>query len=151
MKGSKTFISNSPSQTKKSGKALATKILKRPPKKSAVVIALKGDLGGGKTTFLQGFASGLGVKEKVLSPTFIIFRKHEIKKRSFFKSFFHFDCYRIRKPGEVLPLGFKNIISAPQNIVAIEWAERIEKILPRGIITLDFEFINKTARKIHVS
>ncbi len=150
MKDCITFVSNSPDRTQKIGNILAGEISKSPAHSRAIVLGLTGDLGGGKTTFLQGFASGLGIKEKVLSPTFVIFRRNRIEKNPVFKNFFHFDCYRIGKPKEVLTLGFKDIILNPQNIVTIEWAERLGKILPRGTVFLNFEFMNKTTRKIHV-
>lgn len=135
-------LTNNPSQTKKLAEAISKMILKMKPPKSAFVIGLEGDLGGGKTTFLQGFAKGLGIKEKILSPTFVIMRR--------FKNFYHFDCYRVRKPKEILDLGFKRIVSNPQNIVAVEWADRIREIIPKGAIWLDFEFINKNKRKISI-
>ncbi len=149
-------LSNNPSQTKRIGKALAEKILKGELEKTAQILALQGDLGGGKTTFLQGFAKGLGVKDKILSPTFVILRKFKIKKQSYrktkstakFKTFYHIDCYRIGKPKEILSLGFKKIISGSQNIVAVEWAEHIKKILPQSAILINFEFIGKNKRKI---
>ena len=69
-------------------------------------------------------------------------------KDSRFKNFYHIDCYRIKEPKELLGLGFKEIISNPQNIVAIEWVGRIKKILPRNILVIKFKFANKTTRKI---
>ena len=103
-----------------------------------------GDLGGGKTTFLQGFARGLGIKERVLSPTFVLMRKFPIPKRSFI----HIDCYRIKKAGELLDLGFKELISDHRNIVAIEWSDRIKRIMPKSSLLIKFEFIDKATRKI---
>ena len=143
----KQYLTASPSQTKKLGESLAKEILKTKPKKIAFVIGLEGDLGGGKTTFLQGFAKGLGIKEKILSPTFVILKKFEIGKVKS-QYFYHVDCYRIKKPKEILDLGFKEIISNPKNIVAVEWAERIRKIMPKDIIWISFEFANKNQRKI---
>ncbi|MBZ1345120.1 MAG: tRNA (adenosine(37)-N6)-threonylcarbamoyltransferase complex ATPase subunit type 1 TsaE [Candidatus Nealsonbacteria bacterium] len=150
------FLTVNPFQTKKLGKILAEEILKTKPKKTALLIGLEGSLGGGKTTFLQGFARGLRIKEKILSPTFIIMRKFEIRpallkglwQNSEFKNFYHIDCYRIEKPKEILDLGFKEIISNPQNIVTIEWAEKIKKVLPRNTIWINFEFIDKNTRKL---
>ncbi len=154
----KSFLTRSPSQTKRLGEILAKEILKNKKKKRALVLGLEGELGGGKTTFLQGFAKGLGVKEKILSPTFIIMRKFEIRISKFetnskfkipkSKTFYHIDCYRIEKPKEILDLGFKEIISNPQNIVAVEWTDRIRKILPKDILMLKFKFINKNTREI---
>jgi tRNA threonylcarbamoyladenosine biosynthesis protein TsaE len=152
------ILSQSPSQTKKIGQILAKEILKAKTKR-AFVLGLIGDLGGGKTTFLKGFAKGLKIKEKILSPSFVIIKKYELrsaKKRrkrssnlqtSYFR-LFHIDCYRISKPKEILNLGFKEIILDPKNIVAIEWADRIKKILPRGTLILKFDFLNQKKRKI---
>ena len=141
------IISKAPSQTKKLGQFLAQEILKTPFPKRALILGLEGDLGGGKTTFLQGFARGLGIEEKILSPTFIIIKKFHIPY-STFQEFYHIDCYRIKKSKEILDLGFKKIIFDPQNIIAIEWADRIKKILPKDTLFLKFDFINKDIRKI---
>jgi tRNA threonylcarbamoyladenosine biosynthesis protein TsaE len=143
----KIFLSKNSFETKKFGENLAKKIIKEKIKKRALILALEGDLGGGKTTFLQGFAEGLGIKEKILSPTFILMRKFKIPRKKF-ENFYHFDCYRIKKTKEILDLGFKEIISNPKNIVAIEWAEKIRKILPKELILIKFKFINKNLREI---
>lgn len=154
----KYFLTNNPVQTKKLGERTAKDILKIPPKKKALVIGLTGQLGGGKTTFLQGFAKGLGLKEKILSPTFIILKKFQIpnpklqtnpkSQFSKFQTFYHIDCYRVEKPKEILDLDFKKIISNSQNIVAVEWADRIRKIMPKKTIWIKFSFIEKNTRKI---
>lgn len=142
----KVYLTISPGQTKKLGMALAKEILKNNSRQAAVV-ALDGNLGGGKTTFLQGLARGLGVKEKISSPTFVIMKKSEIFKKKF-KFFYHLDCYRIGKAKEILDLGFKKIISDQKNVVAIEWASQIKRILPKDIYRLQFEFVNKNTRRI---
>lgn len=141
------ILTNSPGHTKKVGEVLAKEILKTKVFNKALIIGLEGDLGGGKTTFLQGFAKGLGIKEKILSPTFIVFRRFKLKG-SKFKNFYHIDCYRIAKSKEVLDLGFKEIVSNFQNIVAIEWSDKIKKILPKNSLILKFQFVNKNSRKI---
>ncbi len=120
-------------------KTLAKK-LKINNSANGMVLALKGDLGGGKTTFVQGLAKALGVKEKILSPTFNIFKK--------FNNFYHFDCYRIKNSRELLKLGFKEIVSNPKNIIAIEWAEKVKDILPKNAVWVSFKFIDKTTREI---
>ena len=145
----KEYLTTNSGQTKKLGKELAKKIAKTSPKKEAFVIALDGELGGGKTTFIQGFAKGLGVGEKILSPTFAILKRFKIKDLRF-KFFYHFDCYRIKSSEELINLGFKEIVENPQNIIAIEWAERVNKILPRGVLKLKFEFIDEKTRKIEL-
>ena len=146
----KSYTTKNPSQTRKLGEKLAKEILMKKTKK-AVVVGLIGELGGGKTTFLQGFAKGLGIKEKILSPTFVIMKNFSPScLNSKFKHFYHIDCYRIQKPKEILGLGFKKIISDPENIIAIEWADRIKEALPKNVVMLEFDFINKNTRRITI-
>jgi tRNA threonylcarbamoyladenosine biosynthesis protein TsaE len=142
------FISNSPSQTKNFAKKIAKILISR--KNSPKILALKGNLGAGKTTFLKGFAKALGIKEKIISPTFIIMRKHTfLNKKSKSKNYFyHFDCYRIQSEKEILNLGFKEIVSDPKNIAAIEWAEKIKKFLPKKTFWLEFKILDKKKREI---
>jgi len=160
----KENITSSITQTKKLAEKIAKQVIKKGPEGQAFVIGLKGDLGGGKTTFVQGFAKGLGIKEKILSPTFVIMKRFKItkiknqkskikitiqnSKTKEFQNFYHLDCYRIKNSKEILDLGFKEIVSDPRNIVAIEWADKIQKIMPKNTLWLNFEFINKSTRKI---
>jgi len=149
----KKIIAKSTAQTKKIAKELAKKILKKRPAKNAFIIGLKGDLGSGKTTFLQGFGKGLGVKEKILSPTFLIMKKFHVSGFKF-HYFYHIDCYRINNPKELLDLGFEKILKNPQNIVAIEWSDKIKKIIKdirAEAIFINFKFISKNKRKISFS
>jgi tRNA threonylcarbamoyladenosine biosynthesis protein TsaE len=141
------FQTKSEKETEKLGEEIGKKILKEKLGKVAKVIALEGDLGGGKTTFLKGFAKGLGIKEKILSPTFILIRKFQIPSTKF-QNFYHIDCYRIEKIKEILNLGFREIIKDPKNIVAIEWADKIKKILPKKVIKIKFKILGKKEREI---
>ena len=135
------FFTSSPSETKKAGRFLAEAILKkRSAAQKAVVIGLIGDLGGGKTTFLQGLARGLKIKGRILSPTFIIMRKYGY--------FYHIDCYRLENEKELLDLGFKEIVSDPQNVVVIEWAEKVRSILPENTVSIEFKSVNMNTREI---
>src|SRR3989344_1195230 len=132
----KKFVSNNPEESRKFARDLAANLMSRSRldiSGGALVLALMGDLGSGKTTFAQAFAEGLGVKEKVKSPTFIIFRKSNIKsQKSKFRYFYHFDVYRINSEKEILKLGWEEIISNPENIVLVEWADKIENIFRIG-------------------
>ena len=134
------LISESTEETQKIAKFLAEEILKAPLKKKARVLALTGNLGGGKTTFLQGFAQEMGIKEKINSPTFVIMKR--------FGNFYHFDCYRVQKQKDILDLGFKKIINNPKNIVAIEWADKIKKIIPKDTLWIKFEHLGGNKRRI---
>ena len=111
------------------------------------MIALEGDLGGGKTTFAQGFARGLGVRENVLSPTFVIMRRHHMRK-SHFRIFVHIDAYRIEKLKELQMLGWRDILKDRKAIVLVEWADRIRRALPKEYIRVQFTFVDEKTRKI---
>jgi tRNA threonylcarbamoyladenosine biosynthesis protein TsaE len=129
---------------------LAGEVKKSVLKNKAFVLALKGDLGGGKTTFLKGFAQGLGIKQRITSPTFVIIKRFQLNNLTIkqFNNFYHIDCYRVQKPKEILNLGFREIIANSRNIVAIEWADRIKKILPKNSVLIEFRFLGKNTRMI---
>jgi tRNA threonylcarbamoyladenosine biosynthesis protein TsaE len=135
----KVFKSYSSSETKKIGTLIASKISKISFKfkKEALILALIGELGTGKTTFISGFLKGLGIKKQSPSPTFILIRRKKIKNKNF-KNLYHIDVYRIKNPKELISLGFKKIIQDPKNIVLIEWANKIIKILPKNTIQIYF-------------
>jgi|ERR1700722_6074327 len=132
----KKLESSSSEQTKKFGidfaKNISGRNLQRVGKEYATIIALQGNLGAGKTTFTQGFAKGLGIKRRMMSPTFVLMRR--------FKNLYHIDAYRIKKIDSLEVLGLKEIFADPKNIVLVEWPENIKKILPRGTIWLKFEY-----------
>lgn len=115
----------------------------------ATVIGLYGDLGAGKTSFTQGLAKYLGIKENVVSPTFVIEKIYHLEN-SIFKHLIHIDAYRIEKPEELLSLGFKKIISDPENLIVIEWPERISDIMPEHI-RIDLRHISENDREIEIS
>ncbi len=146
----KKIITNNAKKTQELGKVLVKEILKQDLNKTALVLALQGDLGGGKTTFLQGFAKGLGIKEKILSPTFVLMKRLKINIKNF-KNFYHIDCYRINNVKDLKELGFYDIILNPENIVAIEWSEKIKKKLPKSTIIIKFDFIDKNKREIVIN
>ena len=134
------YTTTSYKDTQKFGQELAKDILGFPLKKNATVLCLYGDLGVGKTTFLQGFAKGLGIKEKILSPTYVVMRR--------FGYFYHFDCYRLKDEKDILELGWEEIISNPKNIVAVEWPERIKKVLPKTAIKIEFKTLEENKREL---
>lgn len=110
---------------------------------AATVVALQGDLGAGKTTFTQGFAHTLGIKRRLISPTFVIMRRYPIRAggatiRAKFKNLYHIDAYRFKKADALEALGFHEILEDPAAIVLIEWPENVKKLLPRGTTWLKF-------------
>jgi tRNA threonylcarbamoyladenosine biosynthesis protein TsaE len=148
----KEFITNNFEATQEMGSNFSQWLLSREDfKKKALAIAFEGDLGAGKTTFVQGMAKGLGIKEQITSPTFVLMKKYKISishSRSAIRYFYHFDCYRIDKAWQISELGFDEIISNPKNIVAIEWPENISEILPEDKTVIKFEGIDENRRKI---
>lgn len=119
-------------------------------KNSNWLVCLSGDLGGGKTTFTQGLAEEFGVKEIVNSPTFLIMKKYYSSKKDNKKyTFYHFDCYRLSGYQDVLALGWDDIMKGENNIIIVEWPEKIEEILPEKRLNLKFEFVNENTRKIN--
>ncbi|MEI8338034.1 MAG: tRNA (adenosine(37)-N6)-threonylcarbamoyltransferase complex ATPase subunit type 1 TsaE [bacterium] len=132
------FISKNLEQTE----GIVVKILRRltalPPKNSATVLTLKGDLGSGKTTFSQFLAKRLGVKEGVTSPTFLLIKRYPTFNHVF-QNFFHIDAYRIEKESEFSNLGFEETLKNPENIIAIEWPEKIPTLIPNDAFEISFE------------
>lgn len=93
------------------------------------ILALSGDLGAGKTTFVQGLALGLGILERIQSPTFVLLNNYQDR-------LYHFDLYRLNKPSDFTSLGFEECFT--QGICAIEWPDRIADLLPPGTIHIHF-------------
>jgi len=90
------------------------------------VVAVYGQLGSGKTVFCQGLAAGLGVKDRVTSPTYTLISEYVGRV-----PFFHFDVYRLESSDEMYDLGFDEYFYGC-GVTAIEWADRIEELLPAG-------------------
>jgi len=143
------MITNSSEESQKEAFDLAKAIGDLAPINHAVVLALEGDLGSGKTTFLKGLAEGLGVKEKILSPSFVVFKRFNLTEGRF-KNFYHFDCYRLKSINDLKPLGIDEILADPNNIVALEWSSVVTDTLPSDAIVIKFEFIDETKRKIEI-
>ncbi|MBI2593188.1 tRNA (adenosine(37)-N6)-threonylcarbamoyltransferase complex ATPase subunit type 1 TsaE [Candidatus Daviesbacteria bacterium] len=115
------FITRNAGQTKSFAKKLAKDF------KNGGIIALYGQLGAGKTTFTQGFAQGLGVLNKITSPTFLIIRQYSIPGQVNF--FYHIDLYRLNNI-DLKTSGLEEILNDLSNVVLIEWADKINESLP---------------------
>lgn len=138
------YQTKSADETKKVAKDLAKEYT------SGGVLALSGDLGTGKTTFTQGFAKGLGIKEKIISPTFIIVREYALPQNNEGK-FYHIDLYRLEEVKQIEVLGLQDVFSNPHNVVLIEWAEKLGDLLPKNATRVMFTRISEDLRKIDVS
>lgn len=131
------ILSSSPTETRRWAAQLAGKISRQKNNKRAAVITLDGNLGAGKTVFAKGFARGLKIKKTVTSPTFIIFKIYRLTKTDNFQNFIHVDAYRLKKISELKVLKFHELLANPQNIILIEWAGNIKKIIPRNATRLE--------------
>lgn len=135
------IITKSTDETKKLGEKIGTRLTSNS---KATILALSGDLGSGKTTFVQGLAKGLGVTDRIISPTFILLRQYKIEVGKF-KTLNHIDLYRLEEDveGELVNLGFRELINDPANIVVIEWAEKAKGVVPDSAEWLKFSAIGE--------
>ena len=101
--------------------------------KSGDILCLNGDLGAGKTTLTKSVGLGLGVEDYITSPTFALINEYEGRLRVY-----HFDVYRLENVEELYDLGFDEYFYG-KGVSIIEWAEKIEKLLPKDRIVLDIE------------
>jgi len=137
---SEEYITNSSEETQKLAEDFSQKL------KGGDFLAFYGDLGSGKTTFIQGLAKGLGVQRRIISPTFIIVRHYGVN----LKSFYHIDLYRTESESDLLGLGIDEIIKDKNNIVALEWAEKMGEMLPVKRVDVHCEYLEGNKRKITI-
>lgn len=141
------IITKSTDETQAVAKNIAQEIIAN---KRANLVLLEGELGGGKTTFSQGFVAGLGVLQNVTSPTFVIMKTYLIPDSEY--KIYHLDLYRLNQEWEVLDLGIMDLIQNPNNILLVEWASKTPKLwenLPHTKIS--FEVLNATERAININ
>ena len=120
------------------GKKLA-KVLKK-----GNLLCLFGDLGSGKTTLAKGIAEGLGInKNKIISPSFVLIREHKFRKTNFY----HLDLYRLKKISELFNLGYEDYLY-PDGITVVEWADRIEGLLPQEYLRIELKHDSENQRSI---
>jgi len=133
-----SITTRSEEETRRLGKDIA-KLLK-----GGGVLALFGNLGSGKTTFIKGLARGFGIRKAITSPTFVLFRPYPITG----KTFYHFDLYRLKTGRELEELGLNEILRNPKNIVVIEWPQKAKRFLPKGTIQIRFAYGKKSNERL---
>lgn len=152
------MISKSLAETESIARDLAMRIMDEakdvaqdtgPGSGSATVVALRGDLGSGKTTFTKALAAAFGIEpDSVTSPTFVIQKSFPIELAGPLDNFIHIDAYRLERPEEIEKLGWRESISNPANLIVIEWPENIGSALPKNATTVRFKFIDENTREI---
>lgn len=146
------IITKTASETSSLGKALAQKIIgirKEGTATQATALCLYGELGSGKTTFVQGFAKAFGLTQRLLSPTFIIVRRYNISK--IFRSLIHIDLYRMNTTKDIQEIGLTEMLADPSAIILIEWADRIGSHLPQKRIDIRFSVLEDGKRKVSIT
>lgn len=171
------ILTKSTAETKKIGEWLAARLVRsRASNKCAIVISLEGELGAGKTTFTQGFARGLGTKENPRSPTFVLMRAYSLpppnstfvrgRKKEIpfpltkgegrvarvrgywrFSNFIHIDAYRINSR-DLKTLGWGDFVKNKENIILIEWGNRVKNILPKNAARVIFKHAGHSSERL---
>jgi tRNA threonylcarbamoyladenosine biosynthesis protein TsaE len=140
------FITEKSEETKKLGKLLAGEL------SGGEIICLSGELGAGKTTFTQGLLEGLGAQKPYTSPTFVVMKEYQLKNkktRNPIKKIYHFDAYRVAEK-DFSALGWEEIIADNSFISIIEWADKLEDIIPERAIWIGFSWLDEDKRKLKI-
>ncbi len=125
--------------------AVVTQVLERVnARESAAVVALHGELGAGKTTFVQMLAKAIGITEPITSPTFVVMKYYPLESiQNGIEQLVHIDAYRIENDNEMTPLHFDELLKTPGVLMCIEWAEKIKNLLPKNIIDVTINITNQ--------
>lgn len=128
--------------TRAVGRALGAELTARPGNVGAVLL-LSGELGAGKTAFVQGLAEGLGAATRPKSPTFALLLSHPVGRGSLH----HLDLYRLRGAADMVELGLPDLF-AGLDVVAVEWAERLGSLAPPGALVVRFGLMTGDERRL---
>jgi tRNA threonylcarbamoyladenosine biosynthesis protein TsaE len=111
--------------------------------KGGEAIELVSDLGGGKTAFVRGLARGMGSPDHVASPTFTLSREYHTDKLTLY----HFDFYRLHEPG-IMTAELAEILDDPKAVVAVEWSDIVQHVLPEKRVTVRLVSVGDTGRRL---
>lgn len=133
------ILSGSPDKTRDIGEKLGRGL------KKGDIVALIGELGSGKTCFTQGLMKGLGVKDhKITSPSFVLINEYKG-----ILPVYHFDIYRLNNVNEVIDLGYEEYFYG-SGVTIIEWADKIEELLPVDCIRVKLRIVGSDEREINI-
>ena len=135
----KQFISRDVADTERAAAEIAAAY------PDGAVIALEGDLGAGKTVFSRGFGRALGITEPISSPTYTIIQEYRCPDG---RDFYHLDLYRIDNPAAALAFGVDEYFDRPGSFALIEWPERIDRLLPDGVVRIKIRHLGENEREI---
>ncbi len=134
-------------------KKILDKVVKENNKnKTAKVLAFSGDLGAGKTTLVQEIGKLLGIKENIISPTFVIMKIYELNSKSLyfsnFKKLVHIDAYRLDSYKELQKIGWEELEKDEDNLIIIEWPEKVKEIISKKSFKIELSHIDEEKRYI---
>ncbi|MFA5820739.1 MAG: tRNA (adenosine(37)-N6)-threonylcarbamoyltransferase complex ATPase subunit type 1 TsaE [Candidatus Gracilibacteria bacterium] len=134
-------VSKSEKETHRHAKKVAASL------KKGGILCLYGELGSGKTTFVKGLASALGLDNFIIkSPTYTYIRHYPLKNQNFY----HIDLYRLEEIDQLLACELEELLENPKNILVIEWADRLKKALPQKRTDIFLEYVDDHSRKITI-
>lgn len=136
------ILTKSAAETKKTASLLAEearRILRSHTLSHALVFSLEGELGSGKTTFVQGFARGFNVKERITSPTYVLMKRYSSPPHLLY----HIDCYRLKSAKDLAAIGFGDALCDRGAVVLAEWGDRVRRILPKHRFVIRFTHVGR--------
>lgn len=140
------IIIKSPAEMEKFSRAVAKNL------KGGAVLALTGELGAGKTSFVKGLAKALGIRKNVQSPTFLLMKCYPtpkaIRAKKNIHDFCHVDAYRIKKDHELMAIGFVEHLEDEATVMIVEWANLVKALIPAGAFWIHFEHGEKMLERI---
>ena len=134
------FISRSPDQTLRVGARLGRHL------NGGDILALEGDLGSGKTVFAQGVGMGWGASSRLVSPTYVLVRRHRRHQDAL--ELYHIDLYRLTTAAEVEMLGLEEVIGAPETVSLVEWPERHMGLFPEDRLWVHLRILDEYRRSL---
>jgi len=136
------YISKSLEETTEIAKKFIASVA---PENRATTVVFYGDLGAGKTTFIQALAKEMGMTESITSPTFVIQKSYGAVK--YFDALIHIDAYRLKSGEELMKLRFEETLQLPKTLICIEWPSNVESALPNDVIKVECEFVDENTRE----
>lgn len=144
-------VSNSLEETTEVAKDFLNSISKDGGSK---VVAFYGDLGAGKTTFIQALAKEMGIDEPTTSPTFVIQKSYSAPlkpgrfgQEKYFDTLIHIDAYRLESGDELSKLRFEETLQLPKTLICVEWPSNVESALPEDAIKVECKFVDEGTRE----
>lgn len=116
----------------------------------ATIVAIYGELGAGKTSFVKEMGKYFNIREPIISPTFVIQKVYQVESTAF-TALVHIDAYRLENSEELKSIGWNELIKDSRNLIIIEWPEKISDALPENNWSIGFDFIDENTREIKIN